>query len=124
MLQSVAALIAEFFPALVETIQPRRRPAAQPFEKRRAQSRKSFKDAAGKHGAEGEHRFDRVAGGVRQRKIIEITNADVAVVREIDAVKRNRDIEIHGGRPKRIIIGIVKRPAFDQVVRQDQGDSA
>jgi hypothetical protein len=52
MLESIALLIAELFPTLVETVQPGRRPAAETFEKGRAQRRKSLKDSARKHGAE------------------------------------------------------------------------
>ena len=45
MLQSIAALVAEFFPTLVEAIQPGRSPAAEALEKSCSQRRKSFKDA-------------------------------------------------------------------------------
>ena len=55
MLQPIAPLVAEFFPTLVETIQPGRSPATETLEKGCAQRRKSFKDTPGKHGAEGEH---------------------------------------------------------------------
>ena len=44
----------------------------------------------------------------------------MAVVREVDAVKGDRDVELHGRRPERIVVAIVKRSAFHQVIRQDQ----
>ena len=54
---------------------------------------------------------------MRHGKIIEITDADMAVVREVDAVKDDGDVEIHRRRPKRVVVVIVKRPALYQVVR-------
>ena len=50
--------------------------------------------------------------------------AHVTVMRQIDPMERNRNIEIDSGRPKRIIVAVVKRPAFHLVVGQDQGDRA
>ena len=55
---------------------------------------------------------------MRQWKVIEVAHTDVTVVRQIDAMKGDRNIEINGRSPKRIIIWIVKRPAHDLVIRQ------
>jgi hypothetical protein len=37
-----------------------------------------------------------------QWKVIKVTDAHVAVVRQIDPMERNRDVEVDGDRPKRI----------------------
>src|SRR5262245_50683763 len=119
MFQAVASLVAEFFPTLIEAVQPRRRPAAQPFEKRRAQRRKSLKDSAREHGAESEHRFDCMSGGVGQREVVIVANADMTVVGKVNSVKGNGNIEIDSSGPEWIIIGIIKRPAHNLMIGQD-----
>src|SRR6516164_2268137 len=100
----VEALIVEM---PVHAVEPRRDPAAARFEEGDADLRVLFADPAPNHAHAGEHHLHRVRDDVAGAAALEAVDADRRHAARRTLVEADREIEILGRRPERLVIGMM-----------------
>ena len=102
--ESFEALVVE---VAVHAVEPRCDPAAARFGKRDPDFRVALAHPAPDHAHAGQHHFHRVADDVLCAAPLETVDADRRHATAAAFMKADREIEVFGRRPERLVIGVV-----------------